>query len=261
LTFLRRDEAALGILEHRDWAPYPWPSHAASTGHPVSLDDALISFHLPPLDACSPELASSHDPMHAVPVWSADRYAMVSAIPPRTGQSAWENNSCLQCGRRARDSNRVKCTGCGATLPRPTTRGSDGQLRLITGFHTSYRRMAPNEPASTVTTASGHVGSDRTIHPWENRLLSPRECALLQTFPSDFQWGESLQRWGHTNVRAMIGEAVPPLFTRQHGRVLAHLLQGIPPRMALSAEDPRVKVALRSLERSAEVVAHEALPY
>jgi DNA (cytosine-5)-methyltransferase 1 len=110
--------------------------------------------------------------------------------------------------------------------------------------------MDPTKPAATVTTASGHLGSDRTVHPWENRVLSPLECALLQTFPRSFQWGDSLAKWGHTNVRAMIGEAVPPLFTQKHGRLLVQLLQGIPPRVALSADDHRVVVAKNALTRS-----------
>jgi DNA (cytosine-5)-methyltransferase 1 len=108
--------------------------------------------------------------------------------------------------------------------------------------------MDPNIPAATVTTASGHVGSDRTIHPWETRVLSPLECARLQTFPKSFKWGEALADWGHTNVRAMIGEAVPPLFTRKHGKVLMTLLEGSSPRDALSRLDSRLSVASENLK-------------
>jgi DNA (cytosine-5)-methyltransferase 1 len=110
--------------------------------------------------------------------------------------------------------------------------------------------MDPDKPAATITTASGHVGSDRTFHPWENRVLSPLECALLQTFPKNFDWGDAFEKWGHTNVRAMIGEAVPPLFTKKHGRMLAQLLKRIPPRLALASDDRRIASARRSLERS-----------
>jgi DNA (cytosine-5)-methyltransferase 1 len=86
--------------------------------------------------------------------------------------------------------------------------------------------MKSDAPAATITTASGHIGSNNTIHPFENRLLSTLECALLQTLPRRFKWGTALERWGHTNVREMIGEAVPPLFTRLHGKVLRALLEG-----------------------------------
>jgi DNA (cytosine-5)-methyltransferase 1 len=250
LTFIREDEACLNVLNEALRVPYPKPSHATTRRREISLREALKSFDLPSLDAASRETATSTVPMHSVPVWPPDRYSMISAIPPGSGQSAWENDECLECGEITRDRAEVSCDSCGALLPRPFVRETDGTIRLITGFHTSYRRMDPNLPAATVTTASGHVGSDRTIHPWENRLLSPLECALLQTFPSSFDWGDSLSRWGATPVRAMIGEAVPPLFTRKHGRLLANLLNGAAPRGAMSASDRRLSMAQAALDRA-----------
>ncbi len=263
LTFLRRSEPAADILMRHGWVPYPWPSHAAGDDNRVLLKDALASFALPSLDAKSSALATSDVSLHAVPVWPEERYRMVAAIPASSSLSAWDNDQCLECGCRTHNARQVQCTGCGALLPRPIVGGktaTDGGAspRLVAGFHTSYRRMDPNRPASTITTASGHIGSDRTIHPWENRVLSPLECALLQTFPLSFNWGDSLKLWGHTNVRAMIGEAVPPMFTRKHGRVLLQLLRGVPPRMALPAGDPRVRVAERALARSAQHARAEA---
>jgi DNA (cytosine-5)-methyltransferase 1 len=257
LTFLRHSEPAIDILKRRHFAPYPWPPCAPRDGERthVLLRDALASFRLPPLDAGTPDGARSDIEMHVVPVWPAQRYAMVSAIPPGSGRSAWENDQCLRCGRRARKRTRVRCSACGAILPRPITNDA-GILKLVRGFHTSYRRMSPDLPAATVTTASGHVGSDRTVHPWENRVLSPLECALLQTFPSSFKWGDALQRWGHTHVRAMIGEAVPPLFTLQHGRVLRSLLRGVGPRVALDAQDARVTTAWKALMRDETHASH-----
>ena len=260
LTFFRRDEQGLAVLDRKGWAPYPWPSHATEEQPPVSLRQALASFGLAALDARDTETSTSDDPMHRVPVWPESRYRMVAAIPADSGRSAWDNDICPSCGTRARTSERVRCSRCRQVLPRPVTRGSDGELRLVNGFHTSYRRMAPDEPAATITTASGHLGSDRTVHPWENRVLSPLECALLQTIPRSFDWGDSLTRWGHTNVRAMIGEAVPPLFTEQHGRIISQLLRGLPPRVALSASDPRVLTARRSLARVKEVGSVCAAP-
>jgi len=108
--------------------------------------------------------------------------------------------------------------------------------------------MRPDEPAATVTTASGSMGSDKTLHPWENRVLSPLECAHLQTFPPDFRWGEALERWGSTNVRAMIGEAVPPQFTRLHGEVLAGLLGAPSTAPPIARSDRRVMRAHTALK-------------
>lgn len=251
ITLLRRSEPATEILARRGRVPYPWPSHGGTEAH-VSLAQALASFSLPPLDARSAAAATSAVELHAVPVLPAERYRMVSAIPANSGLAAWENDECLECGRRTRDRSRTRCSRCRALLPRPLVvdRGSNTDARLVSGFESSYKRMDPSKPAATVTTASGNLGSDRTIHPWENRVLSPLECALLQTFPRSFRWGDALENWGHSNVRAMIGEAVPPMFTRKHGRVLAQLLRGVPPRVALSAQDDRCLVAIRALDRS-----------
>ena len=103
----------------------------------------------------------------------------------------------------------------------------NGRPRLVRGFRrASYRRLDPGRPAATVTTASGRIGGSRTIHPFQNRVLSPIECALLQTIPPDFDWGDALKERGVTELRAMIGEAVPPRFTKRHGYVLKALLTG-----------------------------------
>jgi DNA (cytosine-5)-methyltransferase 1 len=184
--------------------------------------------------------------MHAVPVWTEDRYRMVAAIPANSGHGAWANPDCLEC-REPAGAQAARCARCGAPLPRPVVH-ENGEWRLVRGFRaSSYTRMHPDRPAATITTASGHVGSDHTIHPWENRLLSPRECQHLQTIPTDFDWGDALAKWGATNVRAMIGEAVPPQFTQMHGEVLRGLLTGQPERAPISTSDERVTRAIARL--------------
>jgi DNA (cytosine-5)-methyltransferase 1 len=117
--------------------------------------------------------------------------------------------------------------------------------------------MKSDEPASTITTASGHIGSNNTIHPFENRVLSTLECALLQTFPLSFKWGDSLERSGHTNVRAMIGEAVPPLFTRLHGKVLLAILDHGRTTRLLPATDSRCTKAMKPLRLTPPVAASQ----
>jgi len=134
----------------------------------------------------------------------------------------------------------VTCPNCSGPLLRPIVQEKDGSYRLVKGFKSSYRRMYADRPAATVTTASGHIGSDYTIHPTQNRLLSPLECSLLQTFPSDFKWGDALKKLGHTNVREMIGEAVPPAFTKLHGEVLLGILRREWARAPMASSDDRI---------------------
>ncbi len=109
---------------------------------------------------------------------------------------------------------------------RPYVREKDGKFRLVKGFNSSYRRMYPHRPAPTVTTASSHVGSDYKIHPWENRVLSVRECADLQTVPHFYNWTWATKTKHTYVIREVIGEALPSWFTYLHGQVLRNLLNG-----------------------------------
>lgn len=249
LCFVRKGDLGAEGLRIGARAPFPRPTHTADGGRiHITLRAALETLCPGALDAQSAESAGTG--MHAVPVWDSAAYEMVATIPPNSGMGAWANSSCLRCNAEAEDDD-ASCRACGEPLPRPVVTEPSGEVRLVRGFRTSsYTRMHPDRPASTVTTASGHVGSDRTVHPWENRLLSPLECAYLQTFPPDFDWGESLVKWGYTNVRAMIGEAVPPGFTQQHGEVLAGLLLDSPRLAAVAASDVRVTKAARMLAQA-----------
>lgn len=251
VTFIKKDVPGLRRLIAEGRYPYPQPTHSESApgNTPVTLNAALKEFGLPSLDAGSDERAGGHDDLHRVPVWSAERYAMVAAIPKNSGKGAWTNNVCSQCGNVTAGEEDAVCPRCLKPLLRPIVLDKETrQYRLIKGFRTSsYHRMFPNRPASTVTTASGHVGSDFTIHPYENRLLSTLECAKLQTFPDTFKWGRALSDWGHTFLREIIGEAVPPLFTQLHGRVLRGLLTNRWREALISADDPRCVLARRKL--------------
>lgn len=251
LTFFRRDEPAVTILGSLGMVPYPIPTHATDHGgRPITLREALASFGLPSLDARAPESASSPvgDGLHSVPVWRDRRYDMVAAIPPHSGMSAWQNDRCATCGPVEVDDQAAQCPECRGPLSRPVVELPDRTYRLVTGFRSStYRRMKSDSPAATITTASGHVGSNHTIHPFENRLFSALECAMLQTLPGDFRWGDALKKWGHTNVREMIGEAVPPHFTYQHGRVIRSLLEGRSNVHAYPADGKRCVNAAKKL--------------
>ena len=250
LTLVKKDTAALDVLKGTGRAPFPAPTHGGPDSPAfVTIDDALQESGLPALDAGSAEGAASNDhPMHRVPVWLDRRYEMVAAIPPGSGASAWETDHCGRCDGKDIASTEAVCPDCQSPLLRPTVRNADGSWRLVKGFRSSsYRRMDPARPAATITTASGHIGSHRTLHPWENRVLSPAECSWLQTIPTSFEWGDSMDKWGHTGVRQMIGEAVPPRFTMLHGMVLAALAEGREVPEALAQEDGRCQKALAKL--------------
>lgn len=250
LTFVKRNDPGLERLEELNRAPYPRPTQSSKRGRGrISITEALAELGARSLDAsCQSDAADPEDGFHSVPVWEDRRYDMVAAIPADSGRSAWENDRCSHCGKVPVESEDVLCPSCGGPLLRPIVKARNGRYRLIHGFRsTSYRRLPPDRPCATITTASGHIGSSFTIHPFENRLLSPRECSHLQTFPSNFRWGDALKKWGQTNVRAMIGEAVPPRFTKLHGQVLAGILTGRWTRAAIAATDSRCVATLEKL--------------
>jgi DNA (cytosine-5)-methyltransferase 1 len=250
LTFVRKDLSTLSKVISRKLAPYPIPTSAPEyDGSQITVRAALESFGLPSLDAKTAESAQTRigRGLHSVPVWPDHRYPMVAAIPPHSGRSAWENKVCEKCGKVEVEDESAQCPRCSGPLLRPVVRVRRG-FRLVNGFRTStYKRMQSDAPSATITTATGHIGSNHTIHPYENRLLSPLECALLQTFPKRFKWGNALARYGHTNVRQMIGEAVPPHFTYLHGRTLRRLLTGRIEKGLISIEDSRCKRAQKKL--------------
>lgn len=255
ITLIRKDVKGLKDLLRLGRAPFPKPTHVVDSGsRPITLEQALDAFGLPPLDAASKEVAEAeeYNGFHSVPVWNSRTYAMVAAIPGGSGKSAWENQVCVDCGAVEVGAEIVLCPECEQPLLRPIVRDTNGQFRLIRGFKSSYRRMHMDKPASTVTTASGHIGSDYTIHPTQNRLLSPLECSLLQTFPANFEWGDAMTRIGHTNVREMIGEAVPPAFTRQHGEVLIGVLRQAWKMRPISQSDDRCTKAWDKLVGAAK---------
>ena len=66
-----------------------------------------------------------------------------------------------------------------------------------------YKRLHPDKPAYTITGSGG--GGTHVYHWSENRALTNRERARLQSFPDDFIFEGSKE-----NVRKQIGMAVPP---------------------------------------------------
>ena len=251
MTFIRSDEPAIAALAQSECVPYPIPTASAEDGNWTSLEQALSQLGAKCLDAKSEDAARDPSlPMHTVPVWGSNhQYRMVAAIPPGSGRRAWDTTVCEDRCNSPVGADDAVCRTCNNPLLRPVVQEADGSYRLVRGFRrSSYSRMRPDAPAPTITTASGHVGSDNTIHPVENRVLSPLECAHLQTIPNDFDWGTALDNWGPTAVRAMIGEAVPPRFTEMHGHVLAALLEARTDGLT-SANDRRVAKAAERMQR------------
>ena len=89
---------------------------------------------------------------------------------------------------------------------------SDRRLDGIraTGERTTYYgRLRWDAPSYTIATYFNHVGNGCNLHPSQQRVISTREAARLQSFPDDFVFVGS-----KASQFKQIGNAVPPLLGR-----------------------------------------------
>jgi DNA (cytosine-5)-methyltransferase 1 len=88
-------------------------------------------------------------------------------------------------------------------------------------FPDVYGRLFWDQPAPTITTKFYSISNGRFGHPEQDRALSLREGALLQSFPKRYNFISD----SYIVVARMIGNAVPPLLAKSIGKKLkkAHL--------------------------------------
>lgn len=84
-----------------------------------------------------------------------------------------------------------------------------------------YKRLDPDKPAYTVTASGG--GGTHMYHWSENRALTNRERARLQTFPDDYYFVGSKD-----SVRKQIGMAVSPMGAKIIFEAILKTFAGIP---------------------------------
>jgi DNA (cytosine-5)-methyltransferase 1 len=77
------------------------------------------------------------------------------------------------------------------------------------GYSSVYGRMDWDEPSPTITTQFFGFGNGRFGHPEQNRALSLREGALLQGFPSNYEFVAPGERVQFKKIGRLIGNAVP----------------------------------------------------
>ena len=79
-----------------------------------------------------------------------------------------------------------------------------------------YKRLDPRKPSVTL----GNFRKNMLIHPYENRHLSLREAARLQSFPDDYYFEGPI-----SHMQQQIADATPPLLAEAMGRQLVRTLQ------------------------------------
>ena len=93
-------------------------------------------------------------------------------------------------------------------------------------FGSVYGRLEWDQPSNTITTQFPGIGNGRFGHPEQDRALSLREGAMLQTFPRDYLFTEPELGGNYpiAQVALQIGNAVPPKLGEIIGEsILRHL--------------------------------------
>jgi len=138
----------------------------------------------------------SGDPLHDFPTRRTERIKGLIARIPKDGgsRSALGPEDQLDCHKRNR------------------------------GFNDVYGRMAWDAVSPTMTGGCTNPSKGRFIHPEENRAITMREAAILQSFNPEYKF--SLDR-GKTGVSLMIGNAFPPRFIEPHALSITRFLSKI----------------------------------
>lgn len=81
-------------------------------------------------------------------------------------------------------------------------------LDKIKGFSDVYGRLFWDKPSITITHYARNPASGRYTHPEQDRGLTAREAAILQSFPAGFEFTGKFD-----DIYRQIGEAVPPMLS------------------------------------------------
>ena len=140
-----------------------------------------------------PKPGRSGDPLHDLLEARSDRIRQLIKRIPKNGGSR------LELGKRSQ----LRCH------------------KSCDGFKDVYGRMAWDAVAPTITGGCVNPSKGRFLHPQQNRSITLREAALLQSFPAAYRF--CLDR-GKFAVALMIGNAFPPAFVKAHAeQVRRHL--------------------------------------
>ncbi len=91
-------------------------------------------------------------------------------------------------------------------------------------FKDTFGRLWWDRPSPTITTKFFSISNGRFAHPEEDRAISLREGAVLQSFPKDYIFKTS----SVANIARMIGNAVPPKYAASIGKaIIKNHLNGI----------------------------------
>ena len=145
-------------------------------GNYLTVKDAI--FQLPALRAGE---TNKDDVMHSASKLSAENLQRIKQSIPGGTWRDWDESLLTKC--HSKKSGRT--------------------------FPSVYGRMEWNNPAPTITTQFYGYGNGRFGHPEQNRAISLREGALLQSFPPDYVFVDEMHPLRRREMGMHIGNAVP----------------------------------------------------
>lgn len=147
---------------------------------------------------------------------------------PHIADGATDINDVMHQASRLSPINRQRIR---QSIPGGTWRDWDESLQLVChkkdsgkSYPSVYGRMLWDTPSPTMTTQFYGLGNGRFGHPEQNRALSLREGAILQSFPANYQFVPENQQFNKRTLGTHIGNAVPVELGRAIGiSILQHL--------------------------------------
>jgi DNA (cytosine-5)-methyltransferase 1 len=94
-------------------------------------------------------------------------------------------------------------------------------------YKSVYARMVWDRPSPTITTQCYNFGTGRFGHPVQDRAITLREAATLQSFPVTYRFVPAGAAVEFVNVGRMIGNAVPPRLGHFVGKTLLDHLRSV----------------------------------
>ncbi|MCX8500087.1 MAG: DNA cytosine methyltransferase [Alphaproteobacteria bacterium] len=98
----------------------------------------------------------------------------------------------------------------------------DCHKKTNVGFHDIYGRLRWDDYSTTITGGCLNPSKGRFLHPEQNRCISPREAAILQSFPADYKFPPKVNK---SQLSLLIGNALPPKFSYYQSLSIAEHLQ------------------------------------
>jgi len=175
-------------------------------------------------------LASKHGKVEMIPPTHLTprtvRQAIGRLTPIAAGETAPKDKLHIAAKLSEKNIKRIKVSKPGGTW-------RDWPKHLVAECHRAdsgrtypgvYARMEWDKPAPTMTTQCFGFGNGRFGHPEQNRAISLREAAILQSFPHDYTF---IPKDGEANFKVLgrlIGNAVPVNLGRAIARsIKSHL--------------------------------------